>query len=940
MEGLDGQLAALHEFAANSGLTRAAIGYLGRDLRHGQREASEMKQGAELDAGEVIGSYKGAELIVAKEIEPERLSFPADRPHFNPKKYLDEIHQQCYEDPASLADSGAVEQLQPPRVQIRASRQQSKELLRFLDRHHRLALAPAEKINTKLCCGAFSLIKDSKKDRLIVDARPPNLVEPTLTSWCKTLGAVSAVLQIELRPNHQLYMSGTDLRDYYYCFSVSDKRCMRNSLQMPISESFAKELQCYDPKAHGTAPLFPCLQTLAMGDNNAVELGQMAHVNLGISARAFSAHELLTSHSRGPRGDISAGVVIDDVLIAEQLEPQAAQGVTEGEYRLNSLFELYQTEGLNPHPGKTFRKSTKAEVWGAQIDGSRGWCRSSLKRLIPLVDITARTARLRVATVHLLEILAGAGVSILQVRRRMLSLLQHIYSAQVGRQRSDILRLSLPLIAELWSLVILGPIAVADLRAQTLPKIYLSDASSECVAVVASATSVEFGRELRRHCLARGSWSKLLSPWKSYLREHDDLELCDEIPDGVPLVCHPVWVALAEYLQYKVTLMKKITRRQHINLLELEAVLLLEARLAERGGDLRYLLGSDSQVTLAALLKGRSSSWALNRKLRASLCYHLGGGIYGSYGFVPSLSNVGDDPTRGKPVRAALEPVPEWLDAAIAGSFEKMDKWLAELGYDPLSVAQLPFDVSQKSVEAMVSHIAHLRSVQKPERLVAFDRKVAEPSSSGSSQQPLDRILEDSVSPFCIERSEEISREPKQEKSLDDEKTDKRGTKICEEKPTQAVVFHTKRRVAPPAEVSGQVQRGRRQATLTGPSENKRSPFLSVEAQKLLAKYPGSQFFLPGGRRGRGVFRPRRRGFLDLYSGAAGIARALSKRYHVWVLCFDFAHCASENLLEEEVQNSVFAMLHALCFLGAGAAPECCTFSRAVTPPIRSRLHP
>lgn len=73
------------------------------------------------------------------------------------------------------------------------------------------------------------------------------------------------------------------------------------------------------------------------------------------------------------------------------------------------------------------------------------------------------------ATVHLLEIIAGAWVAILQVRRRMLSLLQFIYTAQVGRQRSDIIRLSASLIADLWSLVILRPIAVADLRAKMLP---------------------------------------------------------------------------------------------------------------------------------------------------------------------------------------------------------------------------------------------------------------------------------------------------------------------------------------------------------------------------------------------------------------------------------------------------------------------------------------
>ena len=689
-----------------------------------------------------------------------------------------------------------------------------------------------------------------------------------------------------------------------------------------------------------------------MGDNNAVELGQMSHLNLGIAARAFSAPELLTSHSQGPRGRISAGVVIDDVLIAEQLEPEAAEEVTEGEYRLNSLFELYQTEGLNPHPGKTFRKALKTEVWGAQLDGARGWCRASLKRLVPLVDITARVARLGLATVHLLEIIAGAWVSILQVRRRMLSLLQFVYTAQVGRQRTDIVRLSLPLLVELWSLVILGPVAVTDLRAQTLPKIHLSDASSSCVAVVSSPTSYEFARELHRHCLARGSWSRLLSPWKAYLREHDDLDLEEEIPDGVPLVCHPLWVSLAKHLQYKVTLRKEVRRRQHINLLELEAVLLLEARLAERGGDLRYLLGSDSQVTLAALLKGRSSSWAINRKLRASLAHFLGGGLYSSYGFVPSLSNVADDPTRDQPVRLALEPRPEWLSAAMSGSFTGMDEWLAELGYDPLAVAQLPFAVRQKSVQALVSHVAHLRSVQKPDRLAAFDRRKGDHHDTADG--PVSFNLEvdrEVVSPSAFEIPKEMSREQKKvERPLGQQKTDKRGEKIEEKKPKQAVVSQCKRRVAPPASDSksaparpdiplsctAKLGNGRRrQRRFNGCAEQ-----LSDEAQRLLAKYPAAQFFGPDGRRCAEGFRPTQRGFLDLYSGAAGVARALAKRYGVWVLSFEYEHCPSENLLCPETQEHIMAMIDAGCFYGVGAAPECCSFSRAITPAVRSREYP
>ena len=952
MEGLDGQLAVLRDFAASHGLTHS-VGYLGRDVLLKCSEQSAMRPGVDLDAGEVVGSYIGEELVVAKEIEPERLSFPADQPTFDPRRYFDDVHLQCYEDPASLADADALEQLEPPRVQSRASVQQTKELLRFLDRHHRLALAPVEKVNQKLCCGAFALLKDSSKDRLIVDARPANLVEPTLTSWCKTLGAVSALLQIELHPSRQLYMSGTDLRDFYYCFRVNEKRWLRNSLRFPIPLSFARDLNCYDPEVHDTAPLLPCLKTLAMGDNNAVELGQMSHLNLGIAARAFSASELLTSHSRGPRGFISAGVVIDDVLIAEQLEPKAAEEVSEGEYRLNSLFELYQTEGLTPHPGKTFRKSLTTEVWGAQIDGARGWCRASLKRLIPLIDITSRVARLGLATVHLLEIIAGAWVSILSVRRRMLSLLQYVYTAQVGRQRSDIVRLSLPLLIELWSLVILGPIAVTDLRAQTLPKVHLSDASSSCVAVVSSPTSYEFARELHRHCLARGSWSRLLSPWKAYLKEHDDLELEEEVPDGVPLVCHPLWVSLAEHLQYKVTLRKEVRRRQHINLLELEAVLLLESRLAERGGDLRYLLGSDSQVTLAALLKGRSSSWAVNRKLRASLAHYLGAGLYSSYGFVPSLSNVADDPTRDQPVRLALEPKPSWLTTALAGSFTEMDVWLAELGYDPLAVAQLPFAVRQKSVQALVSHVAHLRSVQKPDRLAVFDRREDE------RQRTSDRTVSFSfeadakvVSPSEFEKSEEVSREQKKvEGPLGLQKTDKRGNKIEEKKPKQAVVSQCERRGAPPASVlksapdkpdnplpsTASFSNGRRRRQRRF---NEHAELLPEEARQLLEKYPAAQFFGPDGRRCAEGFKPTQRGFLDLYSGAAGVARSLAKRYGVWVLSFDYEHCAGENLLCPETQEHILAMIDARCFYGVGAAPECCSFSRAITPAVRSREYP
>ena len=339
--------------------------------------------------------------------------------------------------------------------------------------------------------------------------------------------------------------------------------------------------------------------------------------------------------------------------------------------------------------------------------------------------LTLNIARLGFATVALLEVLAGAWVSVLRYRRRMLSL-QHIYAVQAGRNRCDIIRLPLALITELWVLFALGPLAASNLRARTLPRIFLSDASSTCTASVVADTSYELAAELRRHCLARGTWSKLLIPVEGFSREHAELLEEDEVPSGVPLVCHPIWVLLSEILQYRLLHRRVQRRRQHINLLEVRAVLEFEQRLSRSHSNVRrYLLGVDSQVCLAAVLKGRSASPRINALLRESLAVHIGSGLYGEYGFVPSRSNVADDPTRSTRIRQPSENCPDWWGPAWSGDFRGLDAWLSQLGFDPLDVAGFPFSTSEdKSTSAVRDHLDHLRSVQKPDRLKRFDEKL------------------------------------------------------------------------------------------------------------------------------------------------------------------------------------------------------------------------
>ena len=44
--------------------------------------------------------------------------------------------------------------------------------------------------------------------------------------------------------------------------------------------------------------------------------------------------------------------------------------------------------------------------------------------------------------------------------------------------------------------------------------------------------------------------------------------------------------------------------------------------------------------------------------------------------------------------------------------------------------------------------------------------------------------------------------------------------------------------------------------------------------------------------------------------------------------------------MDEKLQQDILALVENHAVLGVGAAPECCSFSRAITPPVRTRLSP
>ena len=90
----------------------------------------------------------------------------------------------------------------------------------------------------------------------------------------------------------------------------------------------------------------------------------------------------------------------------------------------------------------------------------------------------------------------------------------------------------------------------------------------------------------------------------------------------------------------------------HINLEELRAIRLLAKRTANSKGKWcrRQIILSDSEVTVASHAKGRSSARRINRKLRLTLPWILGGESYFYLLWTPSAANPADAPSRNLPL--------------------------------------------------------------------------------------------------------------------------------------------------------------------------------------------------------------------------------------------------------------------------------------------------
>ena len=848
-----------------------------RKYRGGGTENLQTNWGYRPSPGEVVGKTEAVPSHLAKKIEPSRLKFWSE-PSFNALPFLDYANQQTFEFPLSFAEEPCEETLPAPRVSVRCAREDELSFLELLDSTGRLELVPEEEVRMQYRNGAFAIPKDGLRDRMVLDARPPNVLEGPEKRWIQSLGSISQFSHFFLKDEEEAVVFAEDLREFYHAFTISQQRKRRNAFKLQVTPSSVQHLRCFKPSLRKHKVLIPCLNTMAMGDLNAVSYGQTSHLSVILQSGALVLEDFLALRLTPPRRGLVAGLMIDDFLIIDRRKRGAES--TEAEEVVAEVVEQYERVGLPRHAGKAVSGELQASFWGSQFDGKKGELRPSLTKAIPLASLTLELMRLGLSSVSLLEVLGGSFVACLQYRRRLMSCMEEIFAAQRMRDRKDLVRLSLELHDELATLVALLPLCVIDLRLQPSERLYASDASGSGEAAVYAEVGEPATEELQFHGLQKGVWNKLLSPYNAYCREKGlEPEDLRELPgEEEEMKMHPVWEEIVSsqtfFLAEKP---KKVRSRRHINVGEVSAALRAEDLEGQRRPGSYFVSLQDSQVALACLCKGRSSSRALNELLRSSLPSMISSNIRGFYGYVRSKKNPADDPTQGVKLRPACRGEADWMEALRRGETELLDEFLAGSGHHRMQLSGLP---DQK--ELLRCRPLDLKSGIEERRERRKEKKMPKHRQRG-----------------------DLGEEKKEEKH--DEKDHEQIESLEEKKEPEG-------------------------------SCEERAEWLAIVEE--LEKFPEDQFIWHqkfGSRREALLSGP---GLLDLFAGSRGISKAFVEASESWSLTFDIKNHPREDLLSAPLQVVILNLLTRKAFCAMASGPVCASFSTAITPPVRSLAYP
>ena len=441
-------------------------------------------------------------------------------PSFNPKPYLSPFLNLAYEQPDVLRRPSD----QWPRMtpaKLHCSREELLRLGRKLDEFGAVRVFDASLVNWPEAVGLFCVSKSATHDRLIINPTVCNSRSYTVSRYSKTLAPGSLLCLLHLGPTVAFRYSADDLSDYYYSYKISNARALRNSFRCRFDPSEVMDFR--DAQGRDlVGPQVLALNTLAMGDNLAVEVGQAAHFQvLRQHACALHPDQTLLYRHVVPQGDSVEMLSIDDHICLQKVplvdiaqKPQRRDTII-----FDKATTAYKLVGLNLNDDKKRRDLTKGVLLGAEIDGVLGVVGPPRDRTLCLALLTALVAKRGHCTRELLERLLGSWIHAVMFRRPVFAVLDQLFREGLGKPRNLVFRLSDQAKNELLMLSCLASTLLTDLRASYDPRLYCLDASPQGGAVCAAQVGSSASEQFWRHGELRGYHTRLQSEVSALLSE-------------------------------------------------------------------------------------------------------------------------------------------------------------------------------------------------------------------------------------------------------------------------------------------------------------------------------------------------------------------------------------------------------------------------------------
>ncbi len=485
--------------------------------------------------------------------------------------------------------------------------------------------------------GVFAVAKDSLSDRLIIDAQPANrlFIDPPRVQ----LPNPAHLVQMHCSKDTHMYVAKSDLSNFYHHIGLP--QWLQPYFALP-------PLTPAELASIGESPgaAFPQCCTMPMGFSHAVLIAQSAHEHVVYSSGALQReHSILNLASPTvPRDYPLHGIVIDDLFLFCLSRLRAQQS-------LSAVLAAYERAGFVVKQSKVVQPTTApVKIIGFDICGADASVQPHPELQYKLVRDTQALLLSPTVTGLRLASLVGHWTWALLLRRPALCVLQQCYRyIRVADFRQFTLWPSVR--RELHMLVSLLPLLRCDLDAAHFRRALASDASELAAGLVSTTLTPEVEQRLWPLCSARHhavQQTKFNAESQRASASGAPAPTCVDTVTAAAAASYTALYALVRHCSWRTLISSRWRSAEHINALELRAVLLAMHWLLSSPSSLssRVFLLLDSTVAFFSLWKGRSSSPALLLVLRKISALLLAGGISLQLGWLPSAVNPADGPSR------------------------------------------------------------------------------------------------------------------------------------------------------------------------------------------------------------------------------------------------------------------------------------------------------